>query len=360
MSSKFSLASLIKTSIINTTLSSTVPAYAKIVSTMQPNYYNGTPGQATPVPQQPQQYQYQYQQSTNIPPQKASNKLLPVTIILGIITLGLIIFIAVDKLIFTSSEEITPEAITTEIFNPLSTIEIPNDDNYNAHMAQALTGRIFTVNTTLDQTIKFTSTEKYEFTYYRDPTADFRKVVSSTHHGKYTVDGEYIKLESGDEFRIVGDYLVKTKDELSKNELFVYFDNYQLYNIANNFNNALNAYFAKVKKNNQDIPTTEKSHTDIDNIICKADYSVITNADAFHCITYYTQYLNEKSVDAIIKKYDYDDYLDYCKTDKTLKIYSEGGLCAGSYAIQNYADLIIRIDDSSSYRITGAKLTEAK
>lgn len=324
---------------------------------MQPNYYNGIPGQPAPVPQQPQQYppQYQYQQSTNIQPQKTANKLLPVTIILGVVAFGLLIFIAVDKLIFTSSEDHTTETITTEIFDSLSSLDIPDDEDHDMHMAQALAGRLFTVNASSDQTIKFTSSEEYEFTYYRDPTEDYRKILSSTHHGNFTVSGEYIKLESGDEFRIVGDYLVKTKDELSKNNLYVYFDNYQMYSIANGLNQSLNAYFSGIKKYNEKLPTTEKSHIDIDSITCKADVNKMTNADAYVCSTYYTQYFNEKSAKKLVEDGKYAHFQDFCWNDKDFKLYTDGAACFENYALQNGGEIIVRLTDNVNYRVTGLK-----
>ncbi len=324
---------------------------------MQPNYYNGIPGQPAPAPQQPQQYppQYQYQQSTNIQPQKTANKLLPVTIILGVVTFGLLIFIAVDKLIFTSSEDHTAETITTEIFNSLSSLDIPDDENHDERMAQALAGRLFTVNASSDQTIKFTSSEEYEFTYYRDPTEDYRKILSSTHHGNFTVSGEYIRLESGDEFRIVGDYLVKTKDELSKNNLYVYFDSYQMYVTANGLNLALKYYFANQKKYNEKLPTTEKSDLDIDSINCKADANKITNADAFICGVYYAQYFNSKNTQKLVENAKYSDFLNYCWNDKDFKQYSDGATCYEDYALQNNAEIIVRITDHTNYRIMGLK-----
>lgn len=324
---------------------------------MQPNYYNGVPGQPAPAPQQPQQYppQYQYQQSTNIQPQKTANKLLPVTIILGVVVLGLLFFIAIDKLIFTSSEDHAAETITTEIFNSLSSLDIPDDENHDTHMAQALAGRLFTVNASSDQTIKFTSSEEYEYTYYRDPTEDYRKILSSTHHGTFTVSGDYIRLESGDEFRIVGDYLVKTKDELSKNSLYVYFDNYQMYSIANGLNQALNSYFSGIKKYNEKLPTTEKSHIDIDSITCKADVNKMTNADAYVCSTFYTQYFNEKSAQKLVDSGEHAHFLDYCWNNKDFKQYAAGGSCFENYALQNGGEIIVRITDNTNYRITGLR-----
>ncbi len=333
----------------------TYTIYAKIITSMQPNYSNNGPGQPTSNFQQPQQHspQYQYQQSTNIQAPKTTNKLLPVTIILAIIAFSLLAFIAIDKLIFTSSEDYGTKTITTEIFDSLSSLNIPDDENHDMHMAQALAGRLFTVNASSDQTIKFTSSEEYELSYYRNPSEDYRKILSSTHHGDFTVSGDDIKLESGDEFRIVGDYLIKTKDALGKNELYVYFDNYQMYTIANGMNQALNSYFANINKYNKQLPVTEKSHIDIDSIVCKADVSKITNADAYVCSTYYTQYFNEDNTKKLVENGKYANFTDYCANDKIFKLYSDGAGCFEDYYLQNSAEIIIRLTENINYSVTG-------
>ena len=291
------------------------------------------------------------------PPQPHHHsKLLPLTILLAVISIGLIVYILIDKFALTNNnDDIADETITTQIFDSLSSLDIADDDNYNAHMAQALAGRLFTVNASSDQTIKFTSSEDYVYSYYRDPTADYRKIVSSTNHGKFTVDDEYIRLESGDEFRIVGDYLVKSKDQLSNNQYYVYFDNYQLYNLANGLNNSLNDYFARMKKSNSYLPITEKSHIDIDSAVCKADRTNIniTNADAYICGTYYTQYFNESSTAQLYQSYKYADFLDYCWHEPNIQTYATGGSCSSDSKIQNYANIIVRLTDNTNYRVTG-------
>ncbi len=316
---------------------------------------------------QPNSYSPQYQYSTAAPtpmPAPAAtppqphhhSKLLPLTILLALISLGLIAYILIDKFVFTGDDHNTSdETITAQIFDSLSSLNIANDDNYNANMAQALAGRLFTVNASSDQTLKFTSSEDYIYSYYRNPTADYRKIVSSTNHGKFTVDGEYIRLESGDEFRIVGDYLVKSKDQLSSNQYYVYFDNYQLYNLANGLNNSLNDYFARMKKSNSYLPTTEKSHIDIDSAICKADRTNtnITNADAYICGTYYTQYFNESSTTQLYQSYKYTDFLNYCWHEPNIQTYATGGSCSSNSSLQNYANIIIRLTDHANYRVSG-------
>lgn len=316
---------------------------------MQPNNNGGNP-----VPAQPQAYP-QYQPAPAAPQPHKHNKLLPLTIIFILATIGLASYIIIDKFIMTKEEDRSVETITTEIFDSLSSLNIANDVDHNAHMAQALAGRLFTVNASSDQTIKFTSSEEYTYSYYRDPTADYRKILFSTHHGKFTVEGDIVRLESGDEFRIVGDYLVKTKDELSKNLYYVYFDNYQMYNIANGLNNSLNDYFGKMKKFNKYLPTTEKSHIDIDSVVCKADYTNqnMTNADSYICGTYYTQYFNEKNVTEIISEYKYSDFQNYCWSETNIQTYAKGGACFTNSAIQNYANIIVRLTDPTTYRVTG-------
>ena len=312
---------------------------------MQPNNYGGNPAPAQ------QAYPQQYQPT----PAHKGNKLLPLTILFVLATIGLVVYFIIDKVILAKEDERPADTITTEIFDSLSGLNIPEDANYNTHMAQALAGRLFTVNASSDQTIKFTTSEDYTYSYYRDPTADYRKILFSTHHGKFKVDGDIVRLESGDEFRIVGDYLVKTKDELSQNLYYVYFDNYQMYNLANGLNNSLNEYFSKMKKFNKYLPTTEKSHIDIDSVTCKADTTNpnMTNADAYICSTYYTQYFNEKNIEEIIKEYSYSDFQNYCWSEANVQTYAKGGACFANSSIQNFASIIVRLTNNTDYRIMG-------
>ena len=312
---------------------------------MQPNYYASN--NYTPVPPQPQGYQYQ--QSTNQPKPKQHNALVPVVILLLIALLGLGAYVVVDKFIFTPSETIVAEAFSSEIFNSLSSLSIANDDDYAENMALSLAGRLFTVNASADQTIKFTSSDSYEYTYYRDPSVDYRKIQSSTHHGKFSVDGEYIKLDSGDEFRIVGDYLVKSKDELSKNLNYVYFDNYQMSTMISGMNTALNSYFASMKKTNDDLPTTIKTHVNIDSTTCIVDASKLTNADSYYCSAAYIQYFD---TELEIPK-TYADFVDYCTNDDIFQIYSNGEGCDDNNSLQASDNLIVRITNHTNYRITG-------
>lgn len=314
------------------------------------------PNNPNPVAQQPapQIMAYQPAPAPQPQPKHKGNKLVPVVIFLLLAILGLGGYIIYDKIVATRTVDDSVETITTEIFDSLSSLDIPNE-NRDTHIAQALAGRLFTVNASSDQTIKFTSSEDYVYSYYRDPTADYRKILFSTHHGKFSVSGDTVRLESGDEFRIVGDYLVKSKDELSSNQYYVYFDNYQMYNVANGLNNSLNDYFGRMKKSNKYLPTTEKSHIDIDSVVCKADYTNpnITNADAYICSTYYTQYFNETNTASIVKEYNYPDFINYCWNDVNIQTYAKGGNCFPNSAIQNYASIIVRLTDNINYRVTG-------
>ena len=322
---------------------------------MQPNNYNGNSAGPAPVQQPyPQPYMQPYQQPAPAPkPQHHSNKLLPVTIILGITTISLLIFVLVDKIFSPKTDDRTVETVTSQIFNPLSSLNIADDENHDIHMAQALAGRLFTVNASSDQSIKFTSSEDYEYTYYRDPHADYRKIVSSTNHGKFTVSGDIVRLESGDEFRITGDYLVKYTDGMSKNNGYVYFDNYQIHTLSNNLNDGLNDYFISWRRrNSKEYALVERSHVNIDDIVCSTTNKNLTNADNYSCLVNFTLYFSEKNVKEIMAKQETDNYIYACSTNEAILYYSKGGACLDSYGTRNTINVIVRIIDGK-YRIMG-------
>lgn len=321
---------------------------------MQPNNY----GSLVPQPV-PQSAQYQYQQAAEPTVPKHHNKLLPVVIFLSVAVVGLLTFIIVDKLTPKKTvDAATADKVTSEIFKSLSSLDIPEDDTYSERIAQALAGRLFAINAKSDQTISFTSQTEYELTYYRNPDTDWRNTISSKKYGNYTVNGKTITLDTGDEFAIRGDYLVKTKDRITKTEGIVYFDVYQLGQTVTGINTSIKEYFNKWRQKDKKAPLVTKAHVTATAMTCYEDTNLLATADNYLCKAIYSVYFDIKDVDKnhLFEGSKYTDFYNLCLNDPAFSEYKNGGGlgCLGDYYAHNNAIITVRIKDDK-YIISGLK-----
>ncbi len=324
--------------------------YAKIKINMQPN--NMQPQPAMAPQQMPQQGPMNYQ-TTPIPPvaKKASPLGMILAIVFGLIALGLIIFIVIDKM-KPQDEPVDTSATNAPLSVRLSEVTIPDSSEADV-LKNTLAGRTFTVNSAFDEYITFTSESKYEFSYYRNPTEDRLKLQASTDPGTYTVNDKAITLSNGETFQITGDYLVKTSDKISNNKTAVYFDALQLDSAIPNISVALSTYLNTNKK--AEAPNFEK--TRIDRFYCHADYSIkkMTNADSYLCDMSYSYLFDQAKLETQIKTAKAKSFPAYCAVKKNpyLSYVTDGGVCTQDYTVSTWSYVIIRTDNIS-YRVTGA------
>ena len=324
--------------------------YAKIKLIMQPNNMQAQPAMA-PM-QAPQQSPMNYQQ-TPVPPiaKKASPLGMILAIVFGVIALGLIIFIVIDKM-KPQDKPVDTYVMTAPLSTRLSEIDIPDGSEADI-LKNALAGRTFTVNSSFDEYITFTSESKYEFSYYRKPTEDRLKLQASTDPGTYTVNDKAITLSNGETFQITGDYLVKTSEKLSSNKTAVYFDALQLDTIMPNISVALNTYLNTNKK--ADAPNFEKVR--IDRYSCHADYSIkkMTNADSYLCDTTYSYLFDQAKLSTQVSAAKLKSFPAYCAAKKSpyLTYVTDGGTCNEDYTVSTWSYVIVRTDNIS-YRVTGS------
>ncbi len=315
---------------------------------MQPNYFYG----AT----QPQnKANYQYQQSSNNPEPKPSKTHIVIYILLSLVIASLIVYILVDKLIFTKSVVTTVEDSNTRAdMIPLTDIE-----KSGVELKDALAGRIFTVDSTYHQYIKFTSNEKYEFHYWRKPGEDPYYLVPSIDNGKFTVEGTTIKLSSGDAFKVVHNYLVKTASSLSNNDNTIYFDNYSLPQTSQLFDEALTAYIEKIRKADPNLAKVELARVSFDYLTCSADQKQISDPDNdFICVGNYAYYFNTTSTNKLIEENpDYHNFHDIIIHEEDYRrfsfnhIYTDTALAA----IYNRSPFTIHVNTDHSFRVTNIK-----
>ena len=278
---------------------------------------------------------------------------LVLAIILFIICLGLGTYIILDKFVFNTEQEITVEESIANTTEALSKVKLSTGEQRNADLANALSGRVFFLDASQDQTIEFTSNSDYVYTYYKNPTTDYRKLKPSTSNGKFTVKDDTISLASGDKFKIVGDYLVKISDDISKNVDYVYFDSYQTKYIANNLSNAFSTFVTKQAKATENAIAIDKVNIDFNTISCKVGDRHLTNADSFTCSLDYFVYANQDSTNkAIEEDEELETFLDYCETVVDNADFTKNGTCQEDYYIKASANMIVRISDDG-YRVTG-------
>ena len=166
----------------------------------------------------------------------------------------------------------------------------------------ALAGRIFTVDSTYHQYIKFISNEKYEFHYWRNPDTDHYYLIPSIDNGTFTVEGKEIKLSGGDSFKIVHNYLVKSTNSHSSNTGAIYFDNYSLAQTSQYFDDALTSYIEKIRKADPTLAKVELARVSLDYLSCKADKVEIEDPDnEFACTGTYVYYFNDEAAEKIIQ-----------------------------------------------------------
>ena len=246
--------------------------------------------------------------------------------VLGLIVLGLGISIIVDKY-FTQKtpEEIGNDLGATNLSVPLSDVEIPAGSDPDI-FKNVLSGRIFTVNGSYDEYIKFKDTSNYTYSYYRIPDKDADQVEPSIDNGTYSVSGDTITLSSGDSFKITHDYLLKESDTLSSNKQTVYFDSGQIYDMITNTSAAL----------------SETVNTD--NYVCEIHYSI---------------FINEAELQKDVSTAGGQPFESFCYTSVRYQYFTQDyGYCERN-VIHNHANFIIRID-KGKYKITGTYRNVAK
>ncbi|MBO4855257.1 hypothetical protein J6X15_04255 [Candidatus Saccharibacteria bacterium] len=317
---------------------------------MQPNNMQAQPAMAPN--QMPQQSPMNYQ-TTPVPPtaKKASPLGMILAIVFGVIALGLIIFIVIDKM-KPQDKPVDTHVMTAPLSTRLSEIDIPKGSEADI-LKNTLAGRTFTVNSAFDEYITFTSESKYEFSYYRSPVEDRLKLQASTDPGTYTVNDKAITLSNGESFQITGDYLVKTSDKMSNNKTTVYFDALQLDSIMPNISVALSTYLNTNKK--ADAPNFEKVR--IERFYCHADYSIkkMTNADSYLCDTTYSYLFDQSKLATQIKAAKAANFPAYCALKKSpySTYVADGGTCNPDYTVSTWSYVIVRTDNIS-YRVTGS------
>lgn len=241
---------------------------------MQAETFYVDPANITPDPNHPQQN-----------PQQENKKHPLRSILIALIilaSLGLNVFFQINKL--KAPETVDETAVIPPISTPLSKI---NQDM----LADALAGRSFTVDKLFDQSLTFTDSTHYTFSYYRQES-DQKTLPASTESGTFTISENTITLSGGDSFTVSGDYLIKASDQLSANKNAIYFDSLQLASFSRSFASALTAHINKQLLSGEDEnPATAKNFkkAQLDHFSCAFDQSRMTNADNFVCATSYTR-----------------------------------------------------------------------
>lgn len=333
---------------------------------MQPNNMQFQPNMAPMQPQQPVQPAPQLNtlppqntppanyQTTPIPQAKKEKGHLSLllAVIFGLATLGLVAYIVVDKVVNKKpTGENETHALNAQPSTPLSQIKIP-DGSPEDILKNVLAGRTFAINPSHDEFITFTTDSKYEFSYYREPNADRKKLQPSTEAGDYTVKGSTITLSNDESFQITGDYLVKSTDRVSKNKTAVYFDSLQFSKAMPNITIALSNYLNTVKK--PEVPNFEKIR--IDHLYCHADYSNnnMTNADSYICDTSYSLLFDEAKLATQMQAAKIANFPSYCalKNSPYNLFLLDNGFCNMDNTVSSWAFVIVRTDNIS-YRVTG-------
>jgi hypothetical protein len=344
---------------------------------MQPNSYYGFG--MTPAQQSQSQPQQRQMQPMAVKPDKKHGGSAIIIILLVLICLGLGGFIVYDKVINKPAPEVVVEESSANISEPLSKVELPDDEEErDTELAKALVGRIFTADTALEQTLEFNSNVEYTFSYYKDPTVDYRKVLPSTNHGKFALKNNTISLTSSDRFKITNDYLIKTDDDLSTNQNVVYFDVQQLKTTYSNMNAAFNTYINNQVKAVKGSIAADRTVIDFGKIVCKIGDNHLTNADNYYCNVNYTIYVTKDTADAIVTESQkpvetkpdetkpdtgeatkpvekapvYKDFMEYCKANLDVAEFTKGGTCNQDYTINSNANIIVRINEDG-YRVSG-------
>lgn len=272
-------------------------------------------------------------------------------VIFGIIAIGAVTFIVLEKL-KPQEECINTDVSTAPLSTRLSEIDIPEGSEADI-LKKTLAGRTFTVNATFDEYVSFTSESKYIFSYYDKPLEGRPKLQASSKPGTYTVKNKTITLDNGETFEIVGDYLVKGTEAISKNRTAVYFDALQLDSVIPNISLALNTYL----KNNKKPELADFEKTRIDRFSCRADRSFkkMTNADSYICDTTYSYTFDQSKLQTQISAAKAKDFPAFCQTKSSpyLGYVADGGNCNQDYSITNWSYVIVRTDNVT-YRVTGA------
>ena len=334
---------------------------------MQPNSYYGF----GMTPDQQSQSQPVAAANAAAKAAKKHNGLVPVVIILLLICIGLGVYIAIDKMSKSSGPDTIVQADPTSITESIANIKLPeNGDAHDQELAKALVGRTFIADVTNEQSIEFVSNTDFTYGYYKDPSIDYRKVKSSTSHGKFEVKGNNISLSSGDAFRLENDYLIKTADDLSKNTNTIYFDIHQVKTVFSSINAAFDSYVKSQIKATKNAIAADRIAIDFGTLKCKVGDNHLTNADNYVCSVGYDVYVTKDTADKIVadsqkaaepkedeektdtKPVTYKDFLDYCDKNTNAAEFSKGGTCYEDYRIRANANIIVRIN-SDGYRITG-------
>lgn len=312
---------------------------------MQPNLdqQNQTPLQVGSNGLQPSTYyEFSSPQPTPTAPQKAKTGIIStiLAIIFGIISVALVVFIVLDKV--APKDEIAAPTAVAEISlsTPLSSIE-------TAKHGAALSGRIFTVDGTFEQSIKFLSATEYEYSYYKAPSTDRAKYDLSIKQGSFTVNNGEISLDSGDVFIIQGDYLVKKTDKLSANKSTVYFDSQQLYSTYTKITKAFKAKLASWGGE----ASFNANKVSLNHLSCTTDSKRLTNADNYICQSNFNIYFNEADITSLLTEQKANDFIALCDKYDGLKYYA--GTCSEDYSINTERNLVVRITDNTDYSITG-------
>ena len=311
---------------------------------MQPNNYNQPNPQYQPgtTGLQPSTY-YEYAQPTPPPAPKAKSNPLPIilAVFFGLATLGLGGYLVYDKLIVGKSNTPVEDTSAIALNTPLSKVDA-------ARYADALAGRVFTIDGNFEQAIKFTSATEYEYSYYQNPTVDFANFDLSLKHGTYTIVNNEVSLDSGDSFIITKDYLVKKTDKLSKNTATVYFDSMELQNV---YTGITKAFKSKLSSWGGDASyKADKAY--LSHLTCSTNSKRLTNADNYICDTDYDLYFDAKSVEKTVVEQKKPNFFTLCQNYAGLKFY--GGTCSKTnYSISGNHNLVVRVSDDGNYSITG-------
>ncbi len=303
-----------------------------------------------------------YQVSTVTPGQasgatpKKSHMALVLAIIFALIAVGLGVFIILDKFVLNKKTGTVDTRVETAPMSVrLSEIQIPQGAADDI-IKNTLAGRTFIYGERHDEYIRFSDTEKYEFSYYHAPLTDYRKLQVSNDNGTYKVTGNnYITLSNGEAFTITGDYLVKNTDKLSNNKNQIYFDNDQYASVIAN----ITAAYASYIDSSLEQDANKASKIIIDNMSCYVGDKNLTAADTYACKLKTTAYFDSKYIDPLLptnKKGKKQTFATYCKAHpEQFNGYFTDDLnsaCGEDYSITNESIAIIRTDNVS-YRITG-------
>ena len=316
---------------------------------MQPNTYL-----------QPNTY-YQVQQPPKPEKKHSSAGAIVMAVLFALIAVGLGVYILVDKLILSKTEEEVVISLRDTPANvALSEVEIPEDADKDI-LKDVLAGRTFIVNEIYDQFITFRSDTDYTYSYYRTPDTmlDHYQNVASEHKGTYTVNDKVITLSGGDTFTITGDYLVKTSDKLSTNKNTIYFDAGQLTTFKKSLTTALTTYMNGLqKKADNEAFAVQKS--EIEDYTCTYDRPHMTNADHYICKTNYSLYFNTKDIEkstkafatlcpVLAEAYSATGYITTCTSPEKNMGY-----------LSTWSNLIVRVKSADNYELTGSYRSEAE